>query len=221
MNYLLLPLDFFQQLFQKISCSWQILTQQLLNRVDLDGPEKNLALKIFIYMHLNTGNLPLKWTVYPCLRFFSVFVLYRLQPYLCLSSCPFVVEHLQTELLETLHACLSSKAASNSPFQTIWRCMKIFTQQREWGRHIFQPDLCFSTRSRTEWRTESQLCSTCPAPDPFWPSVRRGSARPTLRLTCWSWGKALSTGTMWKSVILNAHWLRAVQLKLPHINTGA
>lgn len=116
-----------------------------------------------------------------------------------------------------LHACLSSKAASNSPFQTIRRCMKIFTQQREWGRHIFQPDLCFSTRSRTEWRTESQLCSTCPAPDPFWLSVRRGSARPTLRLTCWSWGKALSTGAMWKSVILNAHWLRAVQLKLVHI----
>lgn len=28
--------------------------------IDLDGPEKNLTLKIFIYMHLNTGNLPLK-----------------------------------------------------------------------------------------------------------------------------------------------------------------
>lgn len=162
-----------------------------------------------------TGNLPLGWTLCLCLLFFSLFVLNMLHQYINLHSFMFVLCTLSTffTLRSTGNACSSSKAASYSPFQTIWMCLKILTQQKEWGHPISQRDPCFSTRRRTEWRTESQRCSTCPAPDPFWLSVRRDSARPTPRPTCWSWGKALSTGTMWRSVKLTAHWLRAVILK--------
>lgn len=74
------------------------------------------------------------------------------------------------------------------------------TLQVAWGHLTSQPGRCFSTRSQTEWRTESQRCFSCPAPGPFWPSARRDSAHQTLRPTCWSWGKAPSTGTMLRSV---------------------
>lgn len=70
-----------------------------------------------------------------------------------------------------------------------------------WGCLISQRDQCFSEKSPMEWRIESQLWSTCPATEHSWPSVRRDSARLTPRLTCLLWGKALSTGTMWRSVI--------------------
>lgn len=108
--------------------------------------------------------------------------------------------------------CTSIAANSDSPQKTY---VEIITQQRAWGHLTSQRGRCSSTRSRTEWRTESRHCSSCPAPDPSWPSAKRDSAPRTLRLTCWSWGKALSTGTMLRSVLV--HRWRTFILMLFHL----
>lgn len=139
-----------------------------------------------------------------CLSEIASEILYDIHPWISADTSLFLVWILS--LLISMIFEMSSQIPGVSLKQLVlvllrglaWR----HTQQGAWGRLTSQPGRCFSTRSRTEWRTESQHCSSCPAPGPFWPSARRDSAPQTLRLTCWSWGKALSTGTMLRSVIV-------------------
>lgn len=110
-----------------------------------------------------------------------------------------------------LHPCLclmSMVTADN----TGWTYRK--THLRSWGHRTSLRGLCSSTRSPTEWRTESLRCSTCPARGASWLSARRDWAHRTLRLTCWSRGKAPSTGTTLRWVnsfyYINLLWKKSV-----------